>query len=89
MAIENYDLVCYSHLRWNFVFQRPQHLLTRFAKRMRVFYIEEPIYGNTDYCDVTQPDENIWIVVPHLIDTLTDQENNSRRKELLSNFFRK
>lgn len=24
-----YDIVCLSHLRWNFVFQRPQHLLTR------------------------------------------------------------
>lgn len=87
MAIENYDLVCYSHLRWNFVFQRPQHLLTRFAKYMRVFYIEEPVYGDSDYCDVTQPDENIWIVVPHLIDNLTEQDNTARRKDLLSNFF--
>lgn len=87
MAIENYDLVCYSHLRWNFVFQRPQHLLTRFAKHMRVFYIEEPVYGDSDYCDVTQPNENIWIVVPHLINNLTDQENTTRRKDLLSKFF--
>jgi UDP-galactopyranose mutase len=38
------DIVCFSHLRWDFVFQRPQHLLTRFARRQRVFYIEEPIF---------------------------------------------
>jgi UDP-galactopyranose mutase len=25
-------LVCFSHLRWNFVFQRPQHLMSRFAE---------------------------------------------------------
>jgi glycosyltransferase involved in cell wall biosynthesis len=36
------DLVCVSHLRWDFVFQRPQHLLTRAARERRVFYIEEP-----------------------------------------------
>ena len=35
-------LVCYSHLRWNFVFQRPQHLLTRAAREYRVLYVEEP-----------------------------------------------
>jgi UDP-galactopyranose mutase len=35
-------LVCFSHLRWNFVFQRPQHLMTRFAQDRRVIYWEEP-----------------------------------------------
>lgn len=35
-------LVCLSHLRWNFVFQRPQHLLTRAARDFRVIYVEEP-----------------------------------------------
>ena len=39
------DLVCLSHLRWNFVFQRPQHLLIRFAQGQRVFFIEEPIFS--------------------------------------------
>jgi UDP-galactopyranose mutase len=35
------DLVCFSHLRWDFVFQRPQHLMTHAARRCRVFFIEE------------------------------------------------
>ena len=38
------DLVCFSHLRWGFVFQRPQHLLTRWAHERRVWFIEEPIF---------------------------------------------
>lgn len=38
------DLICLSHLRWGFVFQRPQHLMSRFAKHRRVFYVEEPIF---------------------------------------------
>jgi UDP-galactopyranose mutase len=37
----NKDLVCYSHLRWGFVYQRPQHLMSRFARERRVFFIEE------------------------------------------------
>ncbi len=36
-------LFCFSHLRWNFVFQRPQHLMTRFARDYRVLYWEEPV----------------------------------------------
>jgi glycosyltransferase involved in cell wall biosynthesis len=39
------DLLCLSHLRWNFVFQRPQHLMTRFAAERRVYFLEEPVVG--------------------------------------------
>src|SRR5436305_14914240 len=41
------DLICLSHLRWDFVYQRPQHLLSRAAKDRRVFFVEEPIFGDT------------------------------------------
>src|SRR5262245_25674530 len=40
---EESALVVFSHLRWNFVYQRPQHLLSRLAKRRRVCFIEEPL----------------------------------------------
>lgn len=36
-------LICFSHLRWDFVHQRPQHLLTKAARDYRVYFIEEPI----------------------------------------------
>ena len=36
-------LICFSHLRWDFVFQRPQHLMSRFARERRVYVFEEPI----------------------------------------------
>jgi hypothetical protein len=36
------DLICVSHLRWDFVYQRPQHLMSRAAKSRRVFFVEEP-----------------------------------------------
>ena len=64
---QNFDLVCFSHLRWSFVFQRPQHLLSRYAKQRRVFFIEEPIYGDDpDRLDVSTSVEGVLVVVPHL-----------------------
>jgi glycosyltransferase involved in cell wall biosynthesis len=36
------DVVCFSHLAWNHVFQRPNHLMTRAAASRRVFFVEEP-----------------------------------------------
>ena len=44
-------LVVFSHLRWNFVFQRPQHLLSRLAAHYRVIFIEEPIHDGGDDVD--------------------------------------
>ena len=40
------DLICFSHLRWDFVYQRPQHLLKRSASDRRVFFVEEPVFDN-------------------------------------------
>lgn len=37
------DIVCISHLRWDFVWQRPQHILSRLAKEGRVLFVEEPV----------------------------------------------
>lgn len=36
-------LICFSHLRWDFVWQRPQHLMSRFAESHRLFIWEEAI----------------------------------------------
>ena len=38
-------LLCFSHLRWDFVYQRPQHLMERAAQTHRVFYVEEPVHA--------------------------------------------
>ena len=44
--------MCFSHLRWALVYQRPQHLLTRAAHGRRVFYLEEPTYGEGEWAPV-------------------------------------
>ncbi len=61
------DVLCFSHLRWGFVFQRPNHLMTRYARTHRVFYIEEPLFDAAAphlSVDVILP--NLFRVVPHL-----------------------
>jgi UDP-galactopyranose mutase len=50
------SLIVFSHLRWNFVYQRPQHLLSRLARRYRIHFFEEPLPG--------QPAEHLEIAVP-------------------------
>ena len=62
------DLVCLSHLRWDWVFQRPQHLMVRFARERRVFFVEEPVIdGETaGRLDVRCTPEGIHVVVPHI-----------------------
>lgn len=65
------DLVCFSHLRWDFVYQRPQHLLSRFANHRRVFYIEEPIFANSSMrLEVRETSDDVFVVVPQLPDGL-------------------
>ena len=60
------DLLCLSHLRWNFVFQRPQHLMVRFARTRRVFYLEEPVFdAAVPRLDVTFS-HGVHVAVPHL-----------------------
>src|SRR5690349_4846412 len=41
---EKQTIITFSHLRWDFVYQRPQHLMSRLASWRRVLFIEEPWY---------------------------------------------
>jgi glycosyltransferase involved in cell wall biosynthesis len=81
-------MVCLSHLRWDFVFQRPQHLLTRFSKNMNVFFIEEPIFDATgqEYYTYAQKEENLVVIVPHLPPGLTTEECRAVQKSMFDQF---
>ena len=64
---KHFDTICLSHLRWDFVYQRPQHLLSRFAKNGRVFFFEEPIFSDEPtYLDLSRREDNLTVVVPHI-----------------------
>lgn len=84
------DLLCFSHLRWNFVFQRPQHLMLRFAQEHRVFFVEEPVLNSAyDHYEISKHAEsNVWIVVMHLSMGISPDEIITRQKELLNDLLR-
>lgn len=82
-AQETPDIVCFSHLRWNFVFQRPQHLMVRWARNHRVFYFEEPIFGAKMPHTTLQEDEGIAVIVPHLPDALSPEQQNILHAQLI------
>jgi glycosyltransferase involved in cell wall biosynthesis len=80
------DLVCFSHLRWDFVFQRPQHLLSRFAKKQRVFFIEEPVFFDGDsHFRVEKRDNNLHVVQPYIQEGNDGHQIDEILKEQLDN----
>jgi UDP-galactopyranose mutase len=82
------DLVCLSHLRWDFVFQRPQHLLTRFGRERRVFYVEEPVFGGEETrMDISQREHGLRVVTPHLPAPLPEGEQHQVLRRLLDGMF--
>ena len=60
-------VIVLSHLRWDFVFQRPQHLLSRLAQHRRVYFVEEPIHApNSEPHWVKSEDApNVVVCRPH------------------------
>jgi glycosyltransferase involved in cell wall biosynthesis len=56
-------LIVFSHLRWEFVFQRPQHLLSRLARHFRVLVVEEPMHtSGPAYLERTAPCEDVEVL---------------------------
>lgn len=47
-APQYYDMIVFCHLRWQFVYQRPQHIISRLASNMKVLFIEEPVHHHHD-----------------------------------------
>ena len=59
-------LLVFSHLRWNFVYQRPQHLLSRLARRWRVVVVEEPVFdAGEPHIEWQHPMPGVTVMVPH------------------------
>lgn len=85
VQIDDAAVVCFSHLRWDFVYQRPQHLLTRFANRHPVLFIEEPIYEDIEEPElrVSPRGENVRIAVPALPHGLSESGKVHAQRQLI------
>ena len=83
------SLLCFSHLRWDFVFQRPQHLMLRAARKWRVFFIEEPVFSES----ISVPElvvreqenlRNLFVVVPHFPAGFDQSQVNKIQQDMLA-----
>ncbi len=61
----NPTIITFSHLRWDFVYQRPQHLLSRLASSRRVIFIEEPAFAESLHWEFARPETNVLVCRPH------------------------
>ncbi len=59
-------IIVFSHLRWDFVYQRPQQLLTRLARHYHVMFVEEPMWHPApSELKLSSPAENVTVCQPH------------------------
>ena len=79
-------LICFSHLRWDFVFQRPQHLMTRFAANRSVIVFEEPLNAEAGLASLdirTDAVSGVTIATPRLPEGLGEKERDAELTRLL------
>jgi len=90
LPADDRTLICFSHLRWNFVFQRPQHLMSRFAEARRVIFWEEPEAALPEMEPAlgvrTCAETGVIVVTPSLPETLGGAEREETLKSLLDGY---
>jgi UDP-galactopyranose mutase len=78
------NIVCLSHLRWDFVYQRPQHLLSRAARGGCVLYVEEPLtIDGASRLDVRRDISGVVVAVPRLDAGLSENDRDRSQRRLL------
>ncbi len=86
-STDRYGIVVFSHLRWGFVWQRPQQFLSRFAKSHSILFVEEPFFdrpaGEKPELQFHRVMPNVTVACPHLEPSW---EKNPDLPELLRKF---
>jgi UDP-galactopyranose mutase len=83
------DFVCFSHVRWDFFWERPQHLMTRAARTHRVWFVEEPIESAGDARLELEPKgEALTVVRPTVRPGMNRPERLKAQGHLLAELFR-
>ena len=81
-------LICVSHLRWDFVYQRPQHLLSRVAQEREVIFFEEPRFcaSRAPALEISQPLPRLTRIVPILPDGFDSERALESQSRLLERY---
>ncbi|WP_426140765.1 glycosyltransferase family 1 protein [Pseudomonas sp. DWP3-1-2] len=81
-------LLCLSHLRWGFVYQRPQHVMSRLSKDYDVLFFEEPIFTDTPRptLESSVPVSGITVLLPCLPSGMDPQRAVAAQRQLLDEY---
>jgi glycosyltransferase involved in cell wall biosynthesis len=85
-STSNRVLLCLAHLRWNFVYQRPQHLMSRAAVHQTVLFFEEPVFadsGELPRLETQQQPCGVIVAVPVLKHGMAADEQVTAQRLLL------
>lgn len=82
-------IIVFSHLRWNFVWQRPQQFLSRFAAMHPILFVEEPIFdlaeGEAPRPEIHQAQENVTTLALHVPPVASQHQLETWRREAVRN----
>lgn len=69
-SAQYYDMIVFCHLRWQSVYKRPQHIISRMANTMKIFFIEEPLdfNQNEDSGNLIVINEMLHVLQPNVKD---------------------
>jgi glycosyltransferase involved in cell wall biosynthesis len=65
----SYDMIVFCHLRWEFVYQRPQHIISRMSAKHKILFVEEPVgraentMGGSRLLEINP---NLHVLQPHV-----------------------
>ncbi|MGV8842499.1 MAG: glycosyltransferase family 1 protein [Pseudomonas sp.] len=84
-VVARQTLLCLSHLRWGFVYQRPQHVMSRLAKDYDVLFFEEPLFVDTPRpeLELSRPASGITVIVPRIPSGMDAQQVIATQRDLL------
>ncbi len=64
---DDFPIIVHCHLRWDFVWQRPQQIFSRLAKNHRVLFIEDPVIAEGEpHLAIDEPYPNLVRIVPQI-----------------------
>lgn len=87
----SFDLVCFSNSRWDYLFDRPHHLMVCAANERRVFFVEEPQFGaDEDTIEANQNETGVIVVSPKLRgENSSSTDTTARMTNLMDELFQK
>lgn len=69
-SAKHYDVIVFCHLRWQSVYQRPQHIIGRLATKLKILFVEAPLPNIREErsANLIIINDNLHIIQPNVSD---------------------